>query len=108
MTATIGEAARHYAARELDQAASVCLEIVRDDPRHFDALHLLGVICGHRGQHADGVSYLLRAEAIRPTTRRLQSNLAQRLRRLAALRQSCSTAYRRGVALGKNVATPAC
>jgi tetratricopeptide (TPR) repeat protein len=75
MTATIEAAARHYAARDLGQAARVCLEIIRGDPRHFDALHLLGVICTNRGQHADGVSYLLRAEAARPDDGRLQANL---------------------------------
>ncbi len=51
MTATIEEAARHYAAGDLDQAAAVCLEIIRNDPVHFDALHLLGVICTNQGQY---------------------------------------------------------
>ena len=75
MTATIDEAARHYAAGDLGQAARACLDIIRSDPRHFDALHLLGVICTNRGQHADGVSYLLRAAAMRPDDGRLQANL---------------------------------
>jgi Tfp pilus assembly protein PilF len=75
MTATIDEAARHYAARDLNAAAKSCLEIIRDDPRHFDALHLLGVVCTNRGLHADGVSYLLRAAALRPDEGRLHANL---------------------------------
>ncbi|MSP01670.1 MAG: tetratricopeptide repeat protein [Acetobacteraceae bacterium] len=75
MTATIEDAARHYAARDLSQAARACLEILQIDPLHFDALHLLGVICTNQGQYADGVSYLLRANAIRPNDARLQSNL---------------------------------
>lgn len=75
MTATIDEAARHYAARDLGQAAQVCLEIIRGDPLHFDALHLLGVICTNQGQHADGISYLLRAEALQPNNGRLWANL---------------------------------
>jgi len=75
MTVAIADAARHYAARDLDQAASVCLELLRHDRLHFDALHLLGVICTNQGRHADGVSYLLRAAAIRPDDGRLHSNL---------------------------------
>ncbi len=75
MTATIDEAARYYAARDLGQAARVCLDIIRYDPRHFDALHLLGVICTNQGQHSDGVSYLLRADAARPDDGRLHANL---------------------------------
>jgi Flp pilus assembly protein TadD len=99
MTATIGEAARHYAARDLGQAALVCLEIIRDDPRHFDALHLLGVICTNRGQHADGVSYLLRADALRPNEGRLYANLGSAYGALQHFEQAVD-AYHRAIALG--------
>ncbi|HEX3992667.1 MAG TPA: tetratricopeptide repeat protein, partial [Acetobacteraceae bacterium] len=75
MIATIDEAARYYAARDLGQAARVCLEIIQANPRHFDALHLLGVICTNQGQHADGTGYLLRAEALRSDDGRLWANL---------------------------------
>jgi tetratricopeptide (TPR) repeat protein len=75
MTTTIAEAARHYAARDLGRAALACLDIIREDPAHYDALHLLGVICTNRGQHADGLSYLLRAEAVRSDEAMLQANL---------------------------------
>ena len=98
MTATIDEAARHYAARDLGQAARVCLEILRDDPRHFDALHLLGVICTNRGQHADGVSYLLRAEAVRANEGRLQANLGAAYGAMQRFDKAVD-AYRRAAAL---------
>jgi Flp pilus assembly protein TadD len=75
MTATIDEAARYYAAGDLGQAAQICLAIIRGDPLHFDALHLLGVICTNQGQHADGISYLLRAEALHSNNGRLWANL---------------------------------
>src|SRR5580692_1890026 len=98
MTASIDEAARHYAARDLVMAARACLEIIRDDPRHFDALHLLGVICTNRGQHADGVSYLLRAEAVRPEDGRLQANLGAAFGALQRFDKAVD-AYRRAAAL---------
>ena len=75
MIATIAEAARLYAEKDLAQAARVCLDLIRNDPRNFDALHLLGVICTNRGQHADSVSYLLRAAALRPNEGALVANL---------------------------------
>jgi tetratricopeptide (TPR) repeat protein len=75
MTATIDEAARHYAAGDLVQTARVCLDIIATGQRHFDALHLLGVVCTNRGQHADAVSYLLRADARQPDNGRLQVSL---------------------------------
>jgi tetratricopeptide (TPR) repeat protein len=75
MTASIAEAARHYTSNNLGEAARSCLEILRHDPLHFDAMHLLGVVCTNRGQHADAVSYLLRADTIRPGEGRLHANL---------------------------------
>jgi Flp pilus assembly protein TadD len=98
MTATIDEAARHYAARDLGQAALVCLDIIRADPLHFDALHLLGVICTNRGQLADGVSYLLRAEASRATDGRLQANLGAAYGAVQRFDKAVE-AYRRAIAL---------
>jgi Flp pilus assembly protein TadD len=100
MTASIDEAARHYAARDLPATARVCLEIIRNDPRHFDALHLLGVVCTNRGQHADGVSYLLRADAARPNEARLQANLGAAYGGVQRFDQAVE-AYRRALALGR-------
>jgi Flp pilus assembly protein TadD len=99
MTATIEEAARHYAARDLVQAARVCVEILRNDPRHFDALHLLGVICTNRGYHADSVSYLLRADAVRPNEGRLHANLGSAYGAIQRFDKAVD-AYRRAIAYG--------
>jgi Flp pilus assembly protein TadD len=98
MTPTIEEAARHYAAGDLGQAARACLDAIRADPRHFDALHLLGVICTNRGQHADGVSYLLRADAVRPNDGRLLANLGAAYGAIQRFDKAVE-AYRRAVAL---------
>ena len=98
MTATIAEAARHYAAGDLGEAAAVCLALIHADPHHFDALHLLGVICTNRGQHADGVSYLLRAEALQPQNGQLWSNLGTAYGALQRFDQAVQ-AYQRALAL---------
>jgi Flp pilus assembly protein TadD len=98
MTATFDEAARHYAARDLGQAALHCLDVIRSDKLHFDALHLLGVICTNRGQHADGVSYLLRAEAVRPNDATLQANLGSAFGAVQRFDKAVD-AYRRAIAL---------
>ena len=100
MNASIEEAARLYTARDLPRAARVCLDILRDTPKHFDALHLLGAICTSRGQHADGVSYLLRAAAVNPNDARLQANLGGAwgtVQRFA----DAENAYRRAIALSQ-------
>ena len=85
---------------------AACLDIIRGDPRHFDALHLLGVICTNQGQHADGVSYLLRAEALQSNNGRLLANLGAAFGAVQPLRQSG-----RGLSAVRwpcIIATPAC
>jgi tetratricopeptide (TPR) repeat protein len=54
-------AARFYRARDYDQTERCCLELIEHDERHFDALHLLGVVCLDRSQLADAIGYLRRA-----------------------------------------------
>lgn len=98
MTADFGEAARHYADGDLDRAAGACLDIIRNDTRNFEALHLLGVICTLRGHHADGVSYLLRAEALRPNDGKVQANLGSAFGAMQRFDKAVE-AYRRAVPL---------
>jgi hypothetical protein len=40
----VTEAGRLYAARDYLATATVCRTIILDDPHHFDARHLLGVL----------------------------------------------------------------
>jgi tetratricopeptide (TPR) repeat protein len=43
-----------------------CGEILKHEPRNFDALHLLGVVCLERGQFAEAIDPLRKALRIRP------------------------------------------
>jgi tetratricopeptide (TPR) repeat protein len=63
----IKAAARHYRARDHAAAARVCDEILQRHPRHFDALHLRGVLHLDAQQPAQALDYLRRAEQVRPT-----------------------------------------
>ncbi len=71
--ALIARAAIHYRAGDFDAAAQCGLDIVARVPDHFDALHLLGVLCLNRGQSADAANYLTRAA--RSASRNTQSCL---------------------------------
>jgi tetratricopeptide (TPR) repeat protein len=99
MTVTIDEAGRHYAAGNLSEAARACLDIIRGDPLHFDALHLMGVICTNQGQHADGVSYMLRAEALHSNNGRLWANLGAAFGAVQRFDKAVH-AYQRALVLG--------
>src|SRR5665213_994113 len=71
----IATAARHYAAREYTAAGDVALQIIARQPRHFDALHLLGVLSLNAGRLADSMSFLRRAERERPDVALLQLHI---------------------------------
>ena len=70
----IARAAVHYGAGEYDAAARCALDIVAQSPEHFDALHLLGVLCLDRGLPADAANYLERAARLQPNNPLLNLN----------------------------------
>jgi tetratricopeptide (TPR) repeat protein len=73
------EAARLYAARDYQAAEAVCRTLIGDDPRHFDGLHLLGVVLTLQQQPEQAVEFLRRAERERPNHPQLRVNLGNAL-----------------------------
>jgi tetratricopeptide (TPR) repeat protein len=59
-------AARYYCARDHAEAERCCVELIERDPRHFDALHLLGVVCLDGKRLSEAIEYLTRAVSERP------------------------------------------
>jgi tetratricopeptide (TPR) repeat protein len=59
-------AVRYYRAHNLTDAERCCRELIEHDPRHFDALHLLGVVHLDRAQFTDAITWLSRAFQQRP------------------------------------------
>src|SRR3546814_19055205 len=53
-------AIRHQAAEEIDEARDLYLEILEQNPRHAQALHLAGLLCLQQGA-LDGARTLLEA-----------------------------------------------
>ena len=76
MIRAMEEAARHYNEGDFAAAAQACLDIVAAEPRHFDALHLLGVVLQRLGKTADSVAILTRALRLRPDDARALHNIA--------------------------------
>eukprot|EP00913_Durusdinium_trenchii_P035248 g32978.t1 len=50
-----------HQAGDLPKAETIYHEIIRIDPQHADALHLLGVVANARNQHSDAVGFISRA-----------------------------------------------
>ncbi|HUI97527.1 MAG TPA: tetratricopeptide repeat protein, partial [Xanthobacteraceae bacterium] len=65
--------ALHQGGR-LDEAEEAYRRILAAQPRHFDSLHLLGVICSQRGEHAAAVRQIDAAIAINPNVAAAHNN----------------------------------
>ncbi|MEA2771524.1 MAG: hypothetical protein QOD93_4486 [Acetobacteraceae bacterium] len=73
------EAAGFYAARDYLAAEAACRTIIHHDPRHFDALHLLGVVLTTQDRPGEALAFLRRAEAEWPDHALLRVNLGNAL-----------------------------
>ena len=79
---------RAYAAHRdgrLDEAERDYRATLAADPRHVDALHLLGVLRHQQGQHAEAADLVRRAVDLRPDDAALQLNLGNALKALGHL-----------------------
>jgi tetratricopeptide (TPR) repeat protein len=91
-------AARAYYARDHVAAENCCRALIEQDPRHFDGLHLLGVVCLDRKQLADAVGYLTRAARERPNDAQVNYHLGTALLELK-LYDRAETVLRHAAAL---------
>ena len=89
--------ALHQAGR-LVEARAVYQRILMAQPRHADALHLLGVIAFQTGEHAQAVSLINRAIAINPDNPAQYQNVALAYRDLKQPQEALAH-YARAIAL---------
>jgi tetratricopeptide (TPR) repeat protein len=94
---TMAAAAHAYCRRDLAEAERICLALIDREPRHFDVLHLLGVVCLDRQHLADAVGYLARAVRERPDDGSAHYHLGTALLGLKLYNQAAA-ALRRAVA----------
>jgi Flp pilus assembly protein TadD len=72
--------------------------VLKVEPRHFDALHFLGVIAYQQGRHAEAVDFISRALAIDARQPAAHSNLGNALEALGELERALQS-YREALAL---------
>jgi tetratricopeptide (TPR) repeat protein len=95
---SLDRAIKHHEAGELDQAEALYREIVRIDPGHADALHLLGVAAHQKSDHPGGVHFIREAIAKSGGSALYYSNLGACYRSLNCLDEAI-TAFREAVRL---------
>jgi protein O-GlcNAc transferase len=64
------------------QAAAICNDVVRAQPRHAGALHVLGIVAAQGGSPAAAADYFRRALAVEPDDPAVGCNLGNALRDL--------------------------
>src|ERR1700683_3701841 len=75
----IEAAARHYRARDLVESARACDAILLLQPKHFDALHLRGVLHMEAMQAEEALDFLHRAAQQRPDEPQLHFHIGSAL-----------------------------
>ena len=91
-------ALQHHQAGRLAEAEAIYRQILAADPRHADAMHLLGVIAHQVGRNDVAVEMILKAIALAPANPAFHSNLGEPYRQLGRLDDAIA-AYRRAIEL---------
>jgi len=66
LSQALAQGREHHQAGRLEVAGRIYAEILEQQPRHADALHLLGVIALQRGRPAEAIALIEQALAIQP------------------------------------------
>jgi predicted O-linked N-acetylglucosamine transferase (SPINDLY family) len=100
--ATISEAIQialqHHQAGRLREAETLYRQILQVQPQHPDALHLLGVLAHHVGQHEQAIRYIGQAIALDSRRPEFHNNLGEAYRATGKLAEAM-THYQRALAL---------
>jgi len=97
-TQLLHQALNQHKAGKLVQAEKLYRNILRFDPQHADALHLLGVAAYQQGRNQQAVDWISRAIAINTRSATYHSNLGAALRAAGCLPEAVSS-FRQALAL---------
>lgn len=79
---------QHHSSGELEEAQILYEEVLSKDPRHFNALQLLGALCSSRKLFKKSADYLLRAIKLNNKNHIVYNNLANSLKELGRYQES--------------------
>jgi Flp pilus assembly protein TadD len=94
----LGVALEHHRAGRRAEAEKIYRQILSEQPDYADALHLLGVVLGEKGQPQLAIELIGRAIALRPQVPDYHANLGEFLRRAGQLEPSAAS-FRHAIAL---------
>jgi len=91
-------ALQHHQAGRLAEAEALYRQILAVDPRHADALHLLGVVAAQAGRHDVAVELMTKAVTLKPNYPQAHTNLGNALSEKGRLDEAIAS-HRRAIAL---------
>jgi predicted O-linked N-acetylglucosamine transferase (SPINDLY family) len=97
----IQSALKYHQSGQFPEAESIYRQLLADDPKHADALHLLGVIAYQTGRHEEAVDLINRAIALNNKTGEYFRNLGLALASLRRF-EPAAAAYREALKLRPN------
>ena len=98
LSSLLREAFAHHQAGRLEEAEQLYRQILAQDERHADSLHLLGVIGSQTGRHELAVEMIQRAIAVKSGEAAYYSNLGAALRALGRTQEAVDC-YRQALTL---------
>jgi protein O-GlcNAc transferase len=90
-----------HGSGQLGQAETLYRQILAEQPKHFGALHFLGVMAHQQGRHEVGVDLIRQALVIQPDNADAYGNLGVALKANGQLDEAIA-AYRQAIALRPN------
>ncbi len=98
LTARFGQALALHQAGRLTEAEPLYRQVLQAQPRHFDSLHLLGVIHYQRGEYQEAVRQIDTALRINPRAAVAHNNLGNALKDFGRAKEALAS-YERAIAL---------
>ena len=102
MDAEFKQALAFHQAGRLTEAEQIYRQILQAQPKHFDSMHLLGVITAQRGNQAEAVRQIDAALEIDPNYALAHNNRGNALRELQRLDEALAS-YDRAIALNPDL-----
>jgi len=94
-------AQQHHRFGRLAEAEAIYRQILTEDPRHADSLHMLGTIAGQTGRNDIAVDFISQSIVLKPHLAEAHNDLGNALYENGKLDGAIS-AYRQGIALKPN------
>jgi protein O-GlcNAc transferase len=100
--ATLNQAVAAHRAGDLSRAESLYKLVLASDPKQFDAMHMLGIVAGQRGDYREGVRRITEALNIRPNATDGYINLGRMQAELKDHAGAC-VSYSKALSLNPNL-----